>query len=235
MRRIEARRKNASAFRLRHSQSLAKRRQRLSHAMVRSTIQRLGNTTNPLTGSERLTISMTKMRQNFCKHFRKFRSLISAVGEQRLQKRKHAEQRRHDENASIAILNVGPRVWRGSRRGIRAWPRMSQMGHKRKSRPNCGMSAAPPESRHSPTRRREKLRGGRIRNRITDSVFGIAGHSESPANLLIHIRSYSASYSECVLISLKVLSDFDSTMRRFESSRPSQPLTQPMIVCNFVG
>jgi hypothetical protein len=49
MRRIEARRKNASAFRLRHSQSLAKRRQRLSHAMVRSTIQRLGKTANPLT------------------------------------------------------------------------------------------------------------------------------------------------------------------------------------------
>jgi hypothetical protein len=33
MRRIEARRKNAKAFRLRHSQSLAKRRQRLSQAM----------------------------------------------------------------------------------------------------------------------------------------------------------------------------------------------------------
>jgi len=49
MRRIEARRKNASAFRLRFSQSLAKRRQRLSQAMVRSTIQRLGKTTNPLT------------------------------------------------------------------------------------------------------------------------------------------------------------------------------------------
>jgi RNA-directed DNA polymerase len=49
MRRIEARRKNASAFRLRFSQSLASLRQRLSHAMVRSTIQRLGRTTNPLT------------------------------------------------------------------------------------------------------------------------------------------------------------------------------------------
>src|SRR5260221_14651832 len=49
MRRIEARRKNASAFRLRFSQSLASLRQRLSHAMVRSTIQRLGETTNPLT------------------------------------------------------------------------------------------------------------------------------------------------------------------------------------------
>src|SRR3977135_4484026 len=49
MRRIEARRKNASAFRLRFSQSLASLRQRLSHAMVRSTIQRLGKTTNPRT------------------------------------------------------------------------------------------------------------------------------------------------------------------------------------------
>jgi len=33
--------------------------------------------------------------------------LISAVGEQHLQKGEHAEQCRHDENASIAILNVG--------------------------------------------------------------------------------------------------------------------------------
>src|SRR5713226_577979 len=49
MRRIDARRKNASAFRLRFSQSLASLRQRLSHAMVRSTIQRFGKTTNPLT------------------------------------------------------------------------------------------------------------------------------------------------------------------------------------------
>jgi hypothetical protein len=47
------------------------------------------------------------MRQNLSKRFRKFRPLISAVGEERLQKRKHAEQCRHNENASIAILNVG--------------------------------------------------------------------------------------------------------------------------------
>jgi hypothetical protein len=41
MRRMEASFKNARALRLRFSQSLARRRQRLSHAMVRSTIQRL--------------------------------------------------------------------------------------------------------------------------------------------------------------------------------------------------
>jgi len=48
MRRMEASFRNARALRLRFSQSLARRRQRLSHAMVRSTIQRLGNFTNPL-------------------------------------------------------------------------------------------------------------------------------------------------------------------------------------------
>ena len=37
----------ASALRLRFSQSLASRRQRLSQAMVRSTTQRLGWTTSP--------------------------------------------------------------------------------------------------------------------------------------------------------------------------------------------
>ena len=54
--RTDARRRNASPFRFRHSQSLASRRQRLSHPMVRSTIQRLGSTTN-VPASERLTIS----------------------------------------------------------------------------------------------------------------------------------------------------------------------------------
>ena len=48
-----------------------------------------------------------EMRQNFCKPFRKFWSLIPAVDEQLLQKGKHAEQCRHDEDATIAILNVG--------------------------------------------------------------------------------------------------------------------------------
>src|SRR3954468_22618880 len=39
MRRMEARRRKASALRERHSQSLARRRQRLSHPMVRSTVR----------------------------------------------------------------------------------------------------------------------------------------------------------------------------------------------------
>jgi len=48
MRRIEARRKKARPLRLRFSQSLASLRQRLSQAMVRSTTQRFGSTTNAL-------------------------------------------------------------------------------------------------------------------------------------------------------------------------------------------
>ena len=47
------------------------------------------------------------MRQNFCKRFRKLRSLISAVGEQRLQKRKHPEQGRKQQDAAVAILDIG--------------------------------------------------------------------------------------------------------------------------------
>jgi len=44
---IEARRRNASALRLRFSQSLARRLHRPSHANVRSTTHRFGRTTNP--------------------------------------------------------------------------------------------------------------------------------------------------------------------------------------------
>ena len=66
MRRIEARRKNASALRLRFSQSLASLRQRLSQAMVRSTIQRLGKTTNPTDPIGAFDDFNVEMRENFC-------------------------------------------------------------------------------------------------------------------------------------------------------------------------
>src|SRR5438552_4723062 len=93
MRRIDARCKKASALRLRFSQSLASLRQRLSHAMVRSTIQRLGTTTNPAIRSERFHDFNVEMRENFRKSIGKLRSLIAAVGEQCLQERKHPKQR----------------------------------------------------------------------------------------------------------------------------------------------
>jgi hypothetical protein len=47
MMRMEASLTKARALRLRFSQSLARRRQRFNQAIVRSTIQRLGNGTNP--------------------------------------------------------------------------------------------------------------------------------------------------------------------------------------------
>src|ERR1700686_508416 len=70
--------------------------------------------------------------------------------------------------------------------------------------------------------------GRRGRTRKSHHGHGLKGrvHSESSANPLIHLGPNSSDYSECGLISLKVLPDFDSTIRRFESSRPSQPVTQ---------
>ena len=65
MRRIEAMRRNASAFRLRHSQSLANLRHRPSQEKVRSTTHRLGKTSKPFAVSERLTISVTRLGKAF--------------------------------------------------------------------------------------------------------------------------------------------------------------------------
>ena len=48
-----------------------------------------------------------QMRANFGQRGAEFRSLIATVGEQFLKKRKHPEQGRHDENAAIAILDIG--------------------------------------------------------------------------------------------------------------------------------
>ena len=107
MRRMDARRKNAKALWLRHSQFFGQ-----ATAAVEP---RDGALDDPAFGQDHKSAGLigtfddfnVEMRQNFCKRFRKFRSLISAVGEQRLQKGKHPEQCRDDENAAIAILNVG--------------------------------------------------------------------------------------------------------------------------------
>ena len=78
MRRIEARRKNAKAFRFRHSQSLAKRRQRLSHAMVRSTIHRLDRKALCFVGA--LDDLHVDLPEDFANGGLKDRPLIAAVG-----------------------------------------------------------------------------------------------------------------------------------------------------------
>ena len=54
---MEARRRKASPFRFRHSQSFASLRHRPSQAKGRSTTHRFGKTTKPFAASERLTIS----------------------------------------------------------------------------------------------------------------------------------------------------------------------------------
>jgi hypothetical protein len=59
-------------------------------------------------------------------------------------------------------------------------------------------------------------------------------HSESAANLLGDLGRYSASFSECALKSLAKLPDFDSTMRRFESSRPG-PAVLFAVVFDHLG
>ena len=57
IRRMDAHRRNAKALRFKHSQSLASLLHRFSQPMVRSTIQRLGRTTNAFAASDRFTIS----------------------------------------------------------------------------------------------------------------------------------------------------------------------------------
>ena len=97
----------ASALRLRFSQSLASRRQRLSQAMVRSTTQRLGWTSlKPFTRSDRLTISVSS-GQDAGQGAVKDRALIGAVGEQFPEKGKQTEQGRQPRETAVAILNVG--------------------------------------------------------------------------------------------------------------------------------
>ena len=97
----------ASALRVRFSQSLASRRQRLSQAMVRSTTQRLGWTTKPFTRSDRLTISVSRSGRMPAQGAVKDRALIGAVGEQFPEKGKQTEQGRRQRETAVAILNVG--------------------------------------------------------------------------------------------------------------------------------
>ena len=48
-----------------------------------------------------------EIRKNFPHGVGELRSLISAVSEEFVQQRKRPKQRRHDENATIAVLDVG--------------------------------------------------------------------------------------------------------------------------------
>ena len=104
---MEARRRKASALRLRHSQSLASLRQRPSQARVRSTIQRLCRTTKALALIRPLDDLDLHPRQNLSDGGLKLRATIAAVGKKLGQERKGAEQGRHQRRAAVAVLDVG--------------------------------------------------------------------------------------------------------------------------------
>ena len=74
--------------------------------MVRSTIQRLGKTTNVPT-SDRLTISTLICRQDTLQSVLEFRALVSAVGIKLEQERIQTKQRRHPQQAAVTVLEVG--------------------------------------------------------------------------------------------------------------------------------
>ena len=58
---------------------------------------------------------------------------------------------------------------------------------------------------------RRRREGGKARNSQRNKVLQQRrNHSELSANLLIYIELNSTDFSECALISLKVLPDFDS-------------------------
>ena len=98
----------ASALRLRFSQSLASRRQRLSQAMVRSTTQRLGWTTKPFTRSGSLDDLGLEIGQDAgqgaVKDRRPDRRCRRTISRERETDRTRIRQQRE---TAVAILNVG--------------------------------------------------------------------------------------------------------------------------------
>ena len=103
---IEARRRNASAFRLRFSQSLARRLQRPSHANVRSTDPPLRKDNKSFCVIGALDDLHIHPRHYFRHGAAKQRALITAIGVEFHQERIQAEHGRHHECAAVAILNV---------------------------------------------------------------------------------------------------------------------------------
>jgi hypothetical protein len=55
-------------------------------------------------------------------------------------------------------------------------------------------------------------------------------HLETAANLLELLERLFSLFSKCALKSLNDQADFDSAIRRFDPSRPSQPLAQRKMV-----
>ena len=97
----------ASALRLRFSQSLASRRQRLSQAMVRIDPPTPGLDDEALHPIGSLDDLGLEIGQDAGQGAVKDRPLIGAVGEQFPEKGKQTEQGRQQRETAVAILNVG--------------------------------------------------------------------------------------------------------------------------------
>src|ERR1700722_13233203 len=94
MRRIEASLRKASALRLRPSQSFASLRHRPSQAKVRSTIHAFDDPD-------------VHALENGPQRILELRPLIAAIGVELQKEGIEAEQRRHQEHAAVAVLNIG--------------------------------------------------------------------------------------------------------------------------------
>src|SRR5205085_10223765 len=106
MMRIMASLTKAATVRAYRSKSRAKRRLRLIHARVRSTIQRFGKTTN-LCSSLRLTISNTQ-RPVLASRSGGARSLIAGIGEDALDEGEEAAGAPiANQPRPVAVLNIG--------------------------------------------------------------------------------------------------------------------------------
>ena len=88
------------------SQSFASRRQRPSHAKVRSTTHRRGRTTNPFAVSQRLMISIFHSPCS-AERLAQFRAGIGAIGKKMTQPGETVANGLYEIACAVAILNVG--------------------------------------------------------------------------------------------------------------------------------
>src|SRR5262245_21549340 len=103
MRRIEASRRNASALRLRFSQSLASLRPSKG-AFDDPTAWKHHESSRPIGALDDFSF---ELRQDLCQGFLKVRPLIATIGKELFQERVHPEKGRKKQDAAIAILDIG--------------------------------------------------------------------------------------------------------------------------------
>ena len=105
---MKAQRWNARPLRLRLTQSLAKGRQRLGQAMVRSTIRRGRNHESAHVGP--LDGLHVELPADPSQTIAEPRALTAAVGVQRWQEWEQPERRTHQQHAAIAMLDISRRT-----------------------------------------------------------------------------------------------------------------------------